>query len=55
MVATMSKLLHVSRKKLHKYTKFRVNLEKKTMKLLVELLYAKKNIKTGWKRASERR
>ena len=27
MVTTMSKLLHVSRKKLHKYTKFRVKIE----------------------------
>ena len=27
MVTTMSKLLHVSRKKLHKYTKFRVNID----------------------------
>ena len=27
MVATMSKLLHVSRKKLHKYTKFRVKID----------------------------
>ena len=28
MVATMSKLLHVSRKTLHKYTKFRVKIDK---------------------------
>ena len=27
MVATMSKLLHVSRKTLHKYTKFRVKID----------------------------
>ena len=27
MVVTMSKLLHVSRKMLHKYTKFRVNID----------------------------
>ena len=27
MVATMSKLLHVSRKTMHKYTKFRVNID----------------------------
>ena len=27
MVATMSKLLHVSRKKMHKYTKFKVNID----------------------------
>ena len=27
MVTTMSKLLHVSRKKLHKYTKFRVKID----------------------------
>ena len=27
MVATMSKLLHVSRKALHKYTKFRVKID----------------------------
>ena len=27
MVATMSKLLHVSRKKIHKYTKFRVKID----------------------------
>ena len=46
MVSTMSKLLHVSRKKLHKYTKF---------KLLVGLLYAEKHINIGWKRASKRR
>ena len=27
MVGTMSKLLHISRKTLHKYTKFRVNID----------------------------
>ena len=27
MVATMSNMLHVSRKTLHKYTKFRVNID----------------------------
>ena len=27
MAATMSKLLHVSRKTLHKYTKFKVNID----------------------------
>ena len=27
MVATMSKMLHVSRKTLHKYTKFRVKID----------------------------
>ena len=27
MVAIMSKMLHVSRKTLHKYTKFRVNMD----------------------------
>ena len=54
MVATMSKLLHVSRKTLHKYTKFRLKIYE-TMKMLVGILYEEKHIKTGWKRASERR
>ena len=54
MVATISNLLHVSRKALHKYTKFRVKIDE-MMKLLVGLLYVEKHLNTGWKRASERR
>ena len=39
MVATMSKLLHVSRISLHKYTKFRVNIDENDEAASWDLIY----------------
>ena len=54
MVTTMSKLLHVSKKTLHKYTKFRVKIDEND-EVACWALIVENHIKTGWKRALERR
>ena len=49
MVATMSKLLHVSRRTLHKYTKFRVKIDENDEVACWALVCRVQHIKTGWK------
>ena len=53
-VATMSKLLHISRITLHKYTKFRVKIDENDEAACWALI-CREAYNTRWKRASKRR
>jgi len=55
MMKTMSKLLHVSRKTLHKHTKFRVQIDEYDVQLLVGLLCVGNPTNIGFKKESRRR